>query len=415
MSTKLIFRSGLNTIGGTIVEVINSNDRLIFDFGTVFDPANEDVELKPEVEGIYDNTSEFNDTVLISHLHLDHTKAMNLIDKNIDIYMSVDSQRFLNDLYKIDFNGFMGQRRNYKGVEFNKPFSIGNFEITFMSVDHDVIGASAILIETDDLTLFYSGDIRLHGLNSQATYNTIDYIKNLDKQIDVAIFEGVTISFIEDDYEIIPSNIVEEDGYEEDFVSVIGEQISPNNLILANPYIMSYERLKSIFSLANSLNKVVCLTDKFAYLASKYLRNYDYHILDKDSYNVGAEVIAYSELNKHHLAIFDFSNRDKYLTAINSNPTTLIQTGGEPLGAYDPNWLLLEKYCNENEIDFIYKGSSGHGAPEHILFLIEEVNPKFLIPLHSFKPELLKSKKKSIKQLLPEKDCVYEFINHTLV
>ncbi len=416
MSTKLYFRSGLTTIGGTIVEVINESDRLIFDFGTFYDPANKGEEVIPTVEGIYDNTSSYNDHVFISHLHLDHTKAMNLINSDTNIYMLDESKEFLLDLYKIGFNGFMGEQRDYTGLQANNTLVINNFKITLIKVDHDVLGASAFLIETPDLTLFYSGDIRLHGLKNQYTYDMIDYIKKLDKQVDVAIFEGVTISFIDDEYQIIPSNHCESEQLEANFTSVIKDKMSnTNRLILANPYIMSNERLQSILELGINLSKTICLTPKFAYIANKYFSDYDFKILGDNTFELERETIDYSELNSTHLAIFEFENLEKYQSAIDNNQTTLIQTGGEPLGAFDPNWEVLESYCNQHEIEFIAYGASGHASPEHLLYIVEAINPRILMPLHSFKPELLKSNKDSITQVLPVKDRLYEFVNHNLL
>jgi len=37
--TKMRFLSGLNTIGGNIVEICYGNDRIIFDFGRAYNPA----------------------------------------------------------------------------------------------------------------------------------------------------------------------------------------------------------------------------------------------------------------------------------------------------------------------------------------------------------------------------------------
>ncbi len=413
MSTKLIFRSGLKTIGGTIVELIKNEERIIFDFGTFYDPANRDNEVFPQVEGIYDGSSEYEDHVLISHLHLDHTKAMNKVDKNTKIYMLNDAKKFLELLYEVDFKGFVGDKREYCGLESKEMLKLKNFDITFLDVDHDVIGSSSILIETSDLTLLYSGDIRLHGMNSNKTYEMIEYIKNLDKKVDVAIFEGVTISFIDDDFVVIPSNETKPEQCEINFTTEITKKLSRDGLILVNPYIMSLERLQSILKLGESLNKKVCLTSEFAKIADKYFKEYDFMVLGENKFDVLREVIDYDSLNDNHLAIFNFANRDKYLSV--ANGATLVQTGGEPLGAFDPNWTTLQSFCEDNGIDFIAYGASGHGTPENILYIVEEINPSILIPLHSFKPELLKSSKESIKQLLPVTNKIYYFESHKLI
>ncbi|MFV0289164.1 MAG: MBL fold metallo-hydrolase [Mycoplasmatales bacterium] len=415
MGTKLIFRAGLKTIGGTIVEVIKDNDRIVFDFGVVFNGQTAE-EVLPEVQGIYDGQTVFKTAVLISHLHLDHTKAMNLIHPKIPIYMSKESVKFLQTLYEINFNEFIGDRRTYTAVQTQKPFQFEAFKLTFLKVDHDVIGATAILIQTEDLTLFYSGDLRLTGYNKQNTQQMINYLKSLNYPVDVAIFEGVTVSFIEDDYQIIPTNKVQELEYERNFPKLISQSIPQAHLLLVNPYIMGLERLKSIFEYSLQVNKQVCLTAEFAYLATKYLPEYSFVILEEDKYMLHQPVIKMKALTKEFIILFDYNKKELYEKLLNKyrGNIALLQTGGEPLGEFDSRWKDLEQYISKYQGQIYPLGISGHAAPEHLLYIIEELNPNFLMPLHSFKPELVKSNKQSIKQLLPLKDYEYIFINHEL-
>ncbi len=403
--TKLIFRSGLRTIGGTIVEVIDNDKRIIFDFGTVFSPG--DPEKMPEVEGIYDNTSDYDDIVLMSHLHLDHSKAMNLIHPDIPLIMNEKSVEFVEDLYKVGFSDFLGEKREYRGVKENESFYHGEFKITNLLVDHDVIGAGCFLIETSDLTLLYTGDLRIHGLNSNRTYEMIEYVKQL--KIDVAIFEGVGVSFLEDDYEIIPTNEVEELMMEKNFTKLVKAEVKEEG-ILVNPYIMGIERLYSTLKLGKDLNKAVWLTNQFAYLANKYYPEFDFKILESDEYNLGKEIVNYCDINKDVIAIFDYTKRDLY--PVFTEKFALLQTGGEPLGEFDPRWSDLIEYADEHNLELYKLGSSGHAFAENLIYVVEEVNPEILIPLHSFKPELVNSPK--VRQLLVTENTEYVFNNHIL-
>ncbi len=403
--TKLIFKSGLRTIGGTIVEVIDGNDRIIFDFGTVFAQKEE----MPQVDGVYDNSCDYNDIVLISHLHLDHSKAMNLIDPSIDIVMNEKSVEFIEDLYNIGFNGFLGEKRSYRKIRNRETIIHGKFKITNILVDHDVEGASAFVIETNDLKLFYSGDIRLHGLQSQYTYQMIDYIKAMDIPIDVAIFEGVTISFIDDEYHIVATDKVEADNLEINFSNSVTEMVK-EDLILVNPYIMGIERLQSIIDLALKQNKVLCVTDDFGYLLSKHFSDVDFVVLAEDRYNLNKKVIGYDDITPDFIVFFKYASKELFKDF--SSSVALLQTGGEPLGEYDERWRELEEWCDTKGVNLYKIGVSGHAYPENLIYIIDQVNATYLMPLHSFKPELVKSDN-SI-QILPEKDKEYIFINHKL-
>ncbi len=402
--TKLIFRSGLRSIGGTIIELINKDKRLVFDFGTVFAPSKK--EELPNVDGIYDNSSDYDDMVLISHLHLDHTKAMNLVHKDIDVVLNEKSKEFLDDLYKIGHDVFMGQKRDYKTVKENESFYHGDFKITNLLVDHDVLGAGSFLIETDDLTLFYSGDLRIHGIHYNRTFQMIEFLKT--KNVDVAIFEGVSVSFIDDDYKIIPTSKVNELDMEENFYKLVEKNVKEEG-ILFNPYIMGIERLYSLFILAKKKNKEVCLTNDFAYLANKYYPEFDFKILENDEFNLGKDIVSFKDINKDVIAIFDYNKKEMYP---NLEGFALLQTGGEPLGDFDPRWNDLISYCDNKKINLYKLGSGGHAFAENLIYILEEINPKIVMPLHSFKPELVNSDK--VKQIMVEENKEYIFENHNL-
>ena len=66
-----------------------------------------------------------------------------------------------------------------------------------MPVDHDAYGACGLLIETPDLVISYTGDIRLHGYRKDATLN---FCKESEK-CDVLLIEGVRVSFQDFDEE----------------------------------------------------------------------------------------------------------------------------------------------------------------------------------------------------------------------
>ena len=136
MKTRFKFWSGLDTIGGNIAEITYGKDRIIFDFGLVYNPANSMLDAKgrptdthvldllklqsiPAIDGIYsekdlsagpnylretplaEEQSDFQTAVFISHLHLDHMGAMDTIAPAIPVYMTEASNRLFRTLEKI--------------------------------------------------------------------------------------------------------------------------------------------------------------------------------------------------------------------------------------------------------------------------------------------------------------------------
>lgn len=401
--TKLIFRSGIHTIGGTVVELIKGNERLIFDFGTVFDPAKSD-EINPRVEGIYDNTSKFNDHVFISHIHLDHIKAINLIPQATPIYMHSDSVKFLDILKTVEFDGLKGEFRDYTVID--KAEIIGGFKVTPFLVDHDVPGAVAYLFENEDISLVYTGDIRLHGNHPERTFKFIEYCQEL--MIDVLISEGVTISFIEDDYKIISSKDVAETEYQ--FGERLQETIYKSKIQFFNSYIMGLERLQTFIELGLRIGKKIALSPSSALIAKMYFDYPQLYVLEEDSYKSGYSVVALDHVDSQWIVQFDYNHIDKYLGKMSGQE--FIQSGGEPLGDFDPRYAELIKILDQNNTEFIVEGLGGHASPENLQYICDQIGPKYTFPLHSFKPELLTAK--GSIQIIAEVDKEYIFENHQL-
>lgn len=402
--TKLIFRSGIHTIGGTVVELIKDDNRIIFDFGTVFDPANSE-EINPNVDGIYDGTSKYNDFVFISHIHLDHIKAINLIPQTTPIYMHSASVQFLDVLKTVEFEGLKGEFRDYSSID--QPIIVGGFKVTPLLVDHDVPGAVAFIFENEDIRLAYTGDIRLHGNHPERTYDFIKVCQ--EEQVDVLISEGVTISFIDDDYQIVASDQVVETEFE--FGKRLESLIDPTKIQFFNPYIMGTERLQTFIQIANRINKKIALTPSSALIARKYFEQADVYVLDNDLYNSGYPVIDLAQIDNSWLVQFEYPNKDQYLKYMQGQE--LIQTGGEPLGDFDPRFKVFAAELEANNTKFIVEGLGGHASPENLQYICDAIAPTYTFPLHSFKPELLTAKD-SI-QIVAETDLEYQFEKGKLI
>jgi ribonuclease J len=76
-------------------------------------------------------------------------------------------------------------------VEQNTPFSIGNLKVRRFDVDHSVPGASAYLIQAGDKVIAYTGDLRFHGSNREASEN---YLRECTKaNVDILLCEGTRL------------------------------------------------------------------------------------------------------------------------------------------------------------------------------------------------------------------------------
>ncbi len=100
------------------------------------------IDPKRAIEGI---------PALISHAHSDHVPR-NVGYVKTDIYASVGTASILRRLYG----------GHYRILYFNEGISIGNLEIYTFPAGH-IYGSSGFLINCGNISLFYTGDVNLHG------------------------------------------------------------------------------------------------------------------------------------------------------------------------------------------------------------------------------------------------------------
>lgn len=402
--TKITFYAGMKTIGGTYIEVRYNDDRIIFDCGSIFDPklgdnlSFQDIlenELAPKIDGIYDKRlykteveNTLNTAVLVSHIHLDHTKMINYIDNDIPVYTSKDTKILLESL-NINRNFIYDNSLNQKptrdiiGINYDQSIQIGKIKVKFVRVDHDGYGACGFIINTPDMKISYTGDIRLHGYLSKETKKFINEAKNSD----ILIIEGVSVSFKD-------FNETLEDGEiysEEDLIKKFNYIVDSNNdkQISFNYYIANIERIKNIIS---SSSRKVVLNELNAYVLYKVTGVKSYYYSETDNiYNLdNAYKISYEDLledSKNYL--WQFNKKDKENISKLKKGGVYIHCDSSPLGEFDPEYLPFIDKFKKNEIDFYLVKCSGHAHPNDLLYIINEIKPEKLVPIHSFRPEML--------------------------
>ena len=421
--TKITFHNGILTIGGTIIEIAYEDSRIFFEFCSEYDPASPhqpkdlqdllDMNLVPYLDNMFDPSIElkgyeskedkFKDTaVFLSHVHLDHSKIINYLNPSVPLYMLEGTKSLLNTLnINNDFlfpphNQGESNVREINGVKENEVVQVGKIKVKVMPVDHDAYGASGLLIETPDLVISYTGDIRLHGYRKDATLNFCKESENCD----VLLIEGVTVSFNDFEDEPDENDLCDE----KDLIKRVNEIVSnnPNKQITFNYYISNIERILNIIK--TNPRKVVL--DAYYSYVLKEATNYDsyYYKLDDKDYGLDPKFeIKFEEL---------LNDESEYMWQLDQNSLKQfdkLKTGGiyihsnaVPLGPYDPNYEPFVSRFKQHNIEFITVSCSGHAHPKDLIKIINLIKPKLLVPIHSYKPEKLYNEHG--ERLLPKKN-----------
>ncbi|UFT99276.1 MBL fold metallo-hydrolase [Radiobacillus kanasensis] len=457
--TTITFYGGLRTIGGTIISVQHKESRVIFDFGLSYNPATQVLDgqirqrssaltrdylrlgLLPPIDGIYSKDAipqdssilsaqnyEGKTAILISHLHLDHMGAMGFIDSSIPVFMTEDSNRLYGALHTIG-EGSPGDRV-YQTCKVGEPITVGAITITPLPIDHDIPGACSFHIETPDGSLLYSGDVRLHGAHPHRVQLFLDQAN--EKGFDVLIMEGTTLR---DEKELPNHELVADPTIPDDLLT---EALLPNQVTdilrsisgigVFNIYHRNIDRIRNMIMAGKEANRKVVLEVETAEIAFNWLEESDFYIYESEKLRAEYNdlpvwkkhlierypTISSKEINKDPHGYFLQNSYPNALELLDIHATdgVYIHSNGVPLGPFDPAYENLNRLLQIVGLEKVQINCGGHALPQHLQYLVDELNPATLIPLHSFFPERLMPPNGI--QLLPEYEKVYRLLDGRL-
>ncbi|MDT8718967.1 hypothetical protein IAI10_20140 [Clostridium sp. 19966] len=449
--TKIKFYSGTRKIGGTVVSIEYENERIIIDFGRGFTPAAAILDKKnamldnyvekyltlgmlPKIDGFYSEKNipekteilpleetNMKTKVFISHLHLDHMEYMGLVDEKVDVYMTEDSLKLYKALDKVK-EGVLGTRE-YKAIAYDEKLEFNNVKVTALRVDHDVRGACSYIVETPDLKILYSGDLRLKGLHPEWTLNMAERAR--EEGINVLIFESTTIG------SVIKKEALEryskETNGEKNLAERIIEAIEQHEgIAIFNTYHRNVDRIAEFHKAAIKTNRKLVLELSTAYLAYELLGIKDFYIIEEkdlvaleyheaviDFYN-NFNKLSISEINKkpgEYILENSFDNIISLLYITTENGI-YIHSNGAPLGDYDPAYNSMMDFLDKLDIEYRYIGVSGHANPYELITVAEKIEADIFMPIHGFNPECFHIGKGV--RFLPEEGKTYTFTENNI-
>jgi ribonuclease J len=178
---------GSREIGGTCVELESRGKRLVLDVGQPLDlPEAAQVPLPPIRGFLRSDPSLLG--VILSHPHRDHYGLAQRLPKRTPFLMGQAAERILNAAAAFLPSGVRFENLTY--LEDRAPIALPPFTITPYLMDHSAYDAYAVLVEANGARLFYTGDLRAHGLKGEL-FRRLLRTPPLD--VNVLLMEGTTL------------------------------------------------------------------------------------------------------------------------------------------------------------------------------------------------------------------------------
>ena len=392
------------------------------------------------------------DGILISHPHKDHYFGLSFVNRTIPIYTGVVTKRIIRAFCKSERSTIINNFNNLNWHTFRTGniLDIKGMKITPFHVDHSVPAAYGFIIYTSAGPVVYTGDFRRHGplsnmteefLEEVKTHNTVLTSCELEPEQQELISEGVKVLICEGTK--ISKGIVEsEQNVEENLEKIFIN--NPFDFILVKYDRIDWDRFRTFSNIAKKYGWKYIITEKdayFYYLLNKkaihetmkdpnILSDDHIYILKRGSANYKWQDKVRQVIYRRNKGNRFLNHRDlkslegKFLIYITRLHNGLIRNldfskrGLFISSSVDP--YSEEFYDNTNNIRNRLKPygipsyrvhASGHATPHDIINFIEEIKPKFLIPIHTENPDFFEKlfQSSDIKVLLPNKNDSIEF------
>ena len=452
--TEIVFHAGLRQIGGTVVEVRYGEARLLFDFSSTYRPDQSFAEAElypngrkpslrhllllrrlPALDGVYRRKG------LFLPMRMDEMKAVtrrtaplppphrSVARRNLPyptksgaekppsssaiprphvrtsltsspgtglhergIPARVEGARSLRTCRRRG----LGRSRNGCPHARGRSFRIGDIRFWVLSVDHNVPGASALFLETPDLRIVYSGDLRLHGKSPQKTARFVAEARSF--RPDLLLLEGTSLppKHEEEALHRVPTF---ESALAKRLADVAADVQGP---VLVHTYVRDADRLLLCVYLAKTLGRLgrkALLGPKAARYLFALTGRRDFAVLRLP--NGKAEEAGLfplpQEIPRVELADLVASSKEFLIHVPCTYPAlpldlagtegVFFHSDGMPYGLHNPAYGPWREAIEASGFRYVLLHANGHAVPDHLFQIVRAIAPKRLVPVHTYNPE----------------------------
>ena len=448
MSDLTIYR-GTHQIGGCCTEISVDGKRILIDFGANLPDTDETSPLPDQklTSQVFDGRP--TEAVLFTHYHGDHYGLFKSIPKNVPLYIGPLAKQILNVLVPyID----LGEKekglprvqgmKTYPYKKWIKPAP--GIRVLPLYVDHSALDAYMFYIEAAGKRILFTGDFRDHGIVGEKDRVWRTLAAYVPQNIDLLITESTMLSrertaqqapwFDENGDEHIPVKTEAELGRR---AAEVFRRSKYNFVLVSSTNLDSimefyHHTPRGMHFVCDFYQARIMITAMRGMEAkgdfSEYQPSWKHptvRVLGKPDYR-WAQLREIGKAMKHPLYFKSISEeapeleRDGFvlLARKNTHPETYtspfetmrdtyFQQGGQLIYSMWDGYLQpdhadrdLLRYIGSRKI--VHLHTSGHAYVETIAKLIETVNPKVIIPMHTERAEEFSS----IPEFARYKDCV---------
>jgi ribonuclease J len=391
---RLCIHRGTQEIGGSCIEVEARDARVLVDLGLPLDRSGG----LPQVRGLETAGDASLLGVVVSHAHLDHYGLLSRVRRDLPVYIGEAGSRILSEAAFFSPAGITLKPMAF--LRDREPLQIGPFEITPFLVDHSAYDSYALLIEADGRRVLYSGDLRAHG-RKPGTFARL--LRQPPHNVDVLLLEGTRITADGGD----THGSLSERGLE---LALAEKFRSTTGLAVVLAAAQNIDRLVTTYRAARRSGRTL-VTDLYtATLAEATGRAtiphpaaHDLRVYVPNRQRVLVKRTGEFERTRgvapYRIYLDELAARRSTFTML-AQPSTLpeLARAGCLQGAHAV-WSMWTGYLDEpsgraarallkrERVPLDRLHSSGHAAPDDLRRLVQAINARRTIPIHTSAPE----------------------------
>ena len=196
---KLTIHRGSHQIGGCCTEITCGGERILIDFGANLPGTDGSARTKDEemVQKVFGARQD--GAVLFTHYHGDHYGLFKKIPKGVPMYIGPLAKDILRIL--VPYIDRDEQEKGISIVEQMRPYEartwfspVPGIQVLPLYVDHSALDAYMFCIQAAGKTILFTGDFRAHGIVGQRDRLKQVLDKYVPRPVDLLVTEGTMLS-----------------------------------------------------------------------------------------------------------------------------------------------------------------------------------------------------------------------------